>query len=62
MKEGIDDSRKEGRTGHFASLMDICHFKDAELELPSSGRLDADIFHMVLRCGRSYQQTCGTVL
>ena len=28
----IDDARKEGRKVHFASLMDICHLKNAELE------------------------------
>ena len=31
-KEVIDEARKEGRTVHFASLMDICHFKNSELE------------------------------
>ena len=28
----IDEARKEGRKVHFASLMDICHLKNAELE------------------------------
>ena len=28
----IDAARKEGRKVHFASLMDICHLKNAELE------------------------------
>ena len=27
-----DEARKEGRKVHFASLMDLCHFKNAELE------------------------------
>ena len=30
--EVIDEARKEGRKVHFASLMDICHLKNAELE------------------------------
>ena len=28
----IGDARKEGKTVHFASLMDICHLKKSELE------------------------------
>ena len=31
-KEVIDEARKEGKTVHFASLMDICHLKNSELE------------------------------
>ena len=31
-KEVIDEARKEGETVHFASLMDICHLKNSELE------------------------------
>ena len=31
-KEVIDEERKEGKTVHFASLMDICHLKSSELE------------------------------
>ena len=30
--EVIDEGRKEGRKVHFASLMDICHVKNAEVE------------------------------
>ena len=30
--EVIDEARKEGRKVHFASLMDFCHLKNAELE------------------------------
>ena len=30
--EVIDEARKAGATVHFASLMDICHLKNAELE------------------------------
>ena len=30
--EVIDEARKEGRKVHFASLMDLCHLKNAELE------------------------------
>ena len=31
-KDVIDEARKEGKTLHFASLMDICHLKNSELE------------------------------
>ena len=31
-KSGIDEARTSGATVHFASLMDICHLKNAELE------------------------------
>ena len=31
-KKVIDEARNEGRTVHFASSMDICHLKNAELE------------------------------
>ena len=30
--EVIDEARKEGRQVHFASLMDLCHLKNAELK------------------------------
>ena len=31
-KEVIDEARMSGAKVHFASLMDICHLKNAELE------------------------------
>ena len=31
-KEVIDEARTTGAKVHFASLMDICHLKNAELE------------------------------
>ena len=31
-KEVIDEARTSGATVHFASLMDMCHLKNAELE------------------------------
>ena len=31
-KEVIDEARTKGAKVHFASLMDICHLKSAELE------------------------------
>ena len=31
-KEVIDEARKEGRKVYFASLMDLCHLKNSELE------------------------------
>ena len=30
--EVIDEARKEGKTVHFASIMDLCHLKNSELE------------------------------
>ena len=32
-REVIKEAQKEGRTVHFATLMDICHLKNSELEL-----------------------------
>ena len=32
-KEVIDEARNNGRKVHFASLMDLCHLKNSELEL-----------------------------
>ena len=32
LDEVIDEARTKGATFHFASLMDICHLKNAELE------------------------------
>ena len=31
-REVIDEAKKEGKTVHFASLMDLCHLKNSELE------------------------------
>ena len=31
-KEVIAEARNEGRTVHFASLIDVCHLKNSELE------------------------------
>ena len=31
-KEAIEEARNEGRIVHFASLMDLCHLKNSELE------------------------------
>ena len=31
-KDVIDEARKEGKTVHFASLVDICHLNNSELE------------------------------
>ena len=32
-KEVNDEARNKGRQVHFASLMDMCHLKNSELEL-----------------------------
>ena len=31
-KDGILDAQRDKKKVHFATLMDICHFKNAELE------------------------------
>ena len=31
-KEAIEKARKEGRTVHFATSMDLCHLKNSDLE------------------------------
>ena len=31
-KDVIDEARTKGRKVHFASLMDLCHLKNSELE------------------------------
>ena len=31
-KDVIDEARNKGRKVHFASLMDLCHLKNSELE------------------------------
>ena len=31
-KEVIDEARNQGKKGHFASLMDLCHLENSELE------------------------------
>ena len=40
-KKLMDEARKEGKTVHFASLMDICHLKNSELE-PKSKNTTAE--------------------
>ena len=52
-KEGIDEARTSGATVHFASLTDMCHLKNAELEAEHQkykGRvvLRGDIVKMIL--------------
>ena len=44
-KEVIDEARTKGAKVHFASLMDICHLKNAELET----KHQKDIGRVVLR-------------
>ena len=33
-KRVIDEARRESKTVHFATLIDLCHIKNAELEKP----------------------------
>ena len=51
--EVIDEARKEGRKVHFASLMDLCHLKNAELETKHSKKevelySEATLWKMIL--------------
>ena len=39
-QEVIDEARREGKTVHFATLMDFCHSKNAELENNSKNSKD----------------------
>ena len=45
-KEVIEEARNEGKTVHFASLMDLCHLKNSELE-PQHQKYKCRV---VLRC------------
>ena len=40
----IDEARKEGRKVHFASLMDICHLKNAELEAKHTKHTKVELY------------------
>ena len=52
-KEVIDEARTKGAKVHFASLMDICHLTNAELEAKHQGltqcSLDKDLQHLKLQ-------------
>ena len=45
-KEVIDEARMSGATVHFASLMDICHLKNAELEAISNDSRQDHGYHL----------------
>ena len=54
-KDAIDEASNKGRKVHFASLMDLCHLKNSELEpqyQKYKGRvvLRGDIVKMILVC------------
>ena len=40
----IDEARTKGATVHFASLMDLCHLKNAELETKHQEYKGRDVF------------------
>ena len=46
-KTVIDEARTTGATVHFASLMDICHLKNAELE-QSTKNTKVELFSAVI--------------
>ena len=43
-KEVIEEARNRGRKVHFASLMDLCHLKNSELELQYQKYKDKVLF------------------
>ena len=43
-KEVIDEARTAGATVHFASLMDTCHLKNAELETKSTKNTRVELY------------------
>ena len=47
-KEVIDEARMSGATVHFASLMDICHLKNAELEAKSTKNTKVELYSEVI--------------
>ena len=46
-KEVIDEARNKGRKVHFASLMDLCHLKNSELEAPISKTSKVELYSEV---------------
>ena len=44
----IDEARTSGATVHFASLMDICHLKNAELEAQSTKHFKVELYSVVI--------------
>ena len=44
-KQVIDEARTSGATVHFASLMDLCHLKNAELEAKHQKYRGRDVLH-----------------
>ena len=47
-KEVIDEARTKGAKVHFASLMDICHLKNAELETKSTKNTKVELYSVVI--------------
>ena len=47
-KKVIDEARTSGATVHFASLMDICHLKNAELEAKNTRNTKVELFSAVI--------------
>ena len=45
--EVIDEARTSGAKVHFASLMDICHLKNAELETKAPKNTKAELYSEV---------------
>ena len=47
-KEVIDEARTSGAKVHFASLMDICHLKNAELEAQGTRNTKVELYSEVI--------------
>ena len=45
--EVIDEARTKGAKVHFASLMDICHLKNAELETKHQKKTKVELYSEV---------------
>ena len=60
-KEVIDEARKEGKTVHFASLMDICHLKIPEQGSSASQMTAAKVMDVIARPPRCAVQAADAV-
>ena len=47
-KQVIDEARMSGATVHIASLMDVCHLKNAELEAKNTKSTKVELYSVVI--------------
>ena len=55
----IDEARTSGATVHFASLMDMCHMKNAELETKHQKYKGRVVLRGDRYCGRRFWLLCS---